>query len=263
MRISLRELLIVVAVAAVGLASIRFAGTEVRPLMQLVAGLLLVASLIRAIFDRGQRQAVAAGFFICATLYGLAAHYSDVAMYGTSRPTAPDPELRSTFPPSRALLQLHASVIGFEWVDVSTGEPLDFDPTNPIDEANPDGTLSREEIVLQEIEQGPGRGGGNFAGNARGRSRSPRDSGMRSIGRVMHEQLTKNEFLEASARDRAILTAMRNNVPYEYRPRTPEIHVLVAGHSFFMLAVGYLGGHFASNLYERRRNPKGKGESMP
>src|SRR5688572_29076867 len=69
MRISLRELMIVVAMAAVGLAGLRFASSGMQPIVQAMTGILLLFFLVRAIVDVGVARAFAIGFVICSLAY--------------------------------------------------------------------------------------------------------------------------------------------------------------------------------------------------
>jgi hypothetical protein len=78
MRISLRELMIVVAVAAIGLAGLKFASTEMRTVIEALTGLLLFGLLVTAVVDRGSRQAFAAGFVLCTVLYLVVAYVDTV-----------------------------------------------------------------------------------------------------------------------------------------------------------------------------------------
>jgi hypothetical protein len=272
MRISLRELLIVVAVAALGCAAMRFSSGVLRPLMQLVTAAVVLGCLLRVIFERGARQVTAAGFLVCALLYGLAAHIQDVDAFGPIFRSSRDRlEIDSASLPTRALLALHTSIIGYQWVNARDGSPLDFDPT-----AKPDGggtntgEPSTEELVLQDSRQRLrfGRSGdpsGTRRGSRSGRggpeprrsfeeSRRLRD--MQNIASTMEESLRSSNLDEAAV-DRALLTAMRNNATYEYRPRAPLRDIVVVGHSLLMLIVGYCGGQFAALVYRRRRPPHG------
>jgi len=73
MRISLRELMIVVAVAAVGMAGLKYASGGMGTVVQAMTGLVLLGLIVKAAVDRGRGQAFAVGFVLCAIVYLLVA----------------------------------------------------------------------------------------------------------------------------------------------------------------------------------------------
>ncbi|MEX2316696.1 MAG: hypothetical protein WD669_06065 [Pirellulales bacterium] len=253
MRISLRELMIVVAVAAVGLAALRFASSDMRPVLQLITGVVFLTCLLLAIFGHGERQAWAAGFLVCAVLYSLAAQHADNSEFARTAPSSSrgGGKAHSSFLPTKFLLAMHITVIGFDWIDQSSGELLESDPAVPFSSEESTAIQgSTDELILKAANGGTFRPGGISAGGTR-QSRQV-ESAKRRIAVTMRGELSGIDSLNAAARDRAILRAMRNNTTYAYRPRSPQRDMVVAGHCLFALALGYIGGQFASFIYRRR-----------
>jgi hypothetical protein len=70
--VSLRELLILVALAGLACVSLKFANDWFWIGLSTAAMLLFMAALIAAFIDRGSRQAFAIGFVLCAGMYAAA-----------------------------------------------------------------------------------------------------------------------------------------------------------------------------------------------
>lgn len=113
MRISLRELLIVVAIAAVCLAGLKFASTSMGTAVQAMTGLLLLAALVKAAVGKGLGRAFAIGFAVSAIAYYLVA-YTDSATQHSSFSTG-------AFGTERALSALYPAVITHVWTNEATG----------------------------------------------------------------------------------------------------------------------------------------------
>jgi hypothetical protein len=62
-------------VAAVGFAGLKFASSGMRALVQAMAGAILLMFLVKSVIDRGERQAFAIGFIICALTYSLVTNW--------------------------------------------------------------------------------------------------------------------------------------------------------------------------------------------
>jgi hypothetical protein len=110
-RVSLRELLLLVALTAAAAASLRYASDGWLALISALAMLALFAAAIVAIVDRGQRQAFAIGFAIVLAGYHL------LLINGEFMPGARAPTTMS-------LTLLHESINQNRWINSDTGEEL-------------------------------------------------------------------------------------------------------------------------------------------
>jgi hypothetical protein len=123
MRISLRELMIFVAVAAVGLAGLKFASSGMLPIVQALTGLLLAGFLVKAIVDQGSRRAFAIGFMACASAYTLVLSWT---LYRT--PGSADEAVRvtpvGTFGTTTVLEQMYKVFVTQRWFDAKTGKAI-------------------------------------------------------------------------------------------------------------------------------------------
>jgi hypothetical protein len=70
--LSLRELLLFVALVAFAIVSLKFANDWIWTGLSMAAMLVFMAALVEAFIDRGARQAFAIGFVLCAGLYAAA-----------------------------------------------------------------------------------------------------------------------------------------------------------------------------------------------
>lgn len=136
MRISLRELMIVVAVAAVGFAGLKFASGGMLPIVQAMTGLLLLGLLVLACVDRGQRQAFAIGFLLCGVAYlvvtvlsigGLQINHADGS---GSRDSVELTSPTGMFGTEVVTYWLYRTIRTDEWINSATGRvDANFRPT--------------------------------------------------------------------------------------------------------------------------------------
>jgi hypothetical protein len=122
LRISLREVLAIIALFALALASLRYAND---PWQVLIFGFMMIVILatgIIAVVDRGPRQAFAIGFTLIVAVYGSLIMGRSVEF----------DQYTGTWPTTRLLRFLHAAMDRSQWINTSTGEVIhDFDPHNP------------------------------------------------------------------------------------------------------------------------------------
>jgi hypothetical protein len=135
MRISLRELMLVVAVAAIGLAGMKFASTGMLPVVQAMTGLFLLAFLVRAIIDRGQPQAFAIGFLLCGAAYLFTIVVASRRLTlnapdGTPAQTVEIAAPTGTLGTQSMTNWFYQFVVSHRWVDLATERPEPaFHPT--------------------------------------------------------------------------------------------------------------------------------------
>lgn len=128
-RISLRELLLLLALCAVAIVSLRYASG---PWQLVVFTITMVAAFVAAIVavvDRGARQAFAIGFALSMALYGL------IFLYGSARATdGRNLELNpqaGRLPTSRLLEPVYKALVEVRWIDLRTGQEVPgHDPTS-------------------------------------------------------------------------------------------------------------------------------------
>lgn len=73
-RFSLRRMLVVFAVVAVGLASLLWANALLLSMWRIVTSGALLVALLTALLDRGRRRQFAVAFFLIGTIYSVTAH---------------------------------------------------------------------------------------------------------------------------------------------------------------------------------------------
>jgi hypothetical protein len=113
-RISLRELLILVAAVALAIVSLKTESTFLRGIIELLAMLALGLAVIAAILDRGRRQAIAIGAAVMMSGYAgliLVHNFAD-----------DDP-----MPTTSLLISVHGWVAHSGWVDAATREDVAID----------------------------------------------------------------------------------------------------------------------------------------
>jgi hypothetical protein len=125
-RISLRELLLLVALTALAVASIRYPSASWRTAILTVTIVVFGGGSIVAIVDRGTRQAFAIGVVLTMIFYTFLVRNgveSDSREYDPRRGRLPTTWISS---------YLYRPVVTVEWHDGLTGRKLDnFDPDNP------------------------------------------------------------------------------------------------------------------------------------
>jgi hypothetical protein len=115
-QVSLRELLLIVALVSVGLASLKVGGL-LATCFVIASLLLFMAATITAIVDRGLRQKFAIGMVVAAGVYALV-----ILGAAASRPPV-------TLPMSQWLSTWYEAIAERAWVDSFSGKELPgFDP---------------------------------------------------------------------------------------------------------------------------------------
>jgi hypothetical protein len=186
-RLSLRQVLALVALAAVVLVSLKYASDGWLGAVGTLAAVAFCLAAITALVDRGPRQAAAIGFLVVAGLYGYL-----VMSYATS--VRSEFGLHSgRFPTTLLLRYAYLVVEDGVWMDSETGQELpNFDPAKqpqrtkivgnsvvPIDEfveRPPEGTFVRVGHLWWMLLLG--YAGGRFATFVYGRRR--RDETVRA-----------------------------------------------------------------------------------
>jgi hypothetical protein len=123
LRISIRELLTVIAVLALAMASLRIGGVLAQ-VMLIIAGISVIAFGITAIVARDRRQTFAIGFLIPFALYA--------AIHFVSERNELDPYDPSALITTRSFRPLHDAFRTQTWTEPQTGEALsefDLDPS--------------------------------------------------------------------------------------------------------------------------------------
>lgn len=118
---SRRGWLLAVVAIFVGVAALRFASvTSVVVIVQVATALVVLAVCVRAVAERGRRQAFAIGFATCVLAYWL--------VRATGAPFFAD-----HFGTDLLSDRLYAHLTTTTWVDRSTGQEFDYDPrTRPV-----------------------------------------------------------------------------------------------------------------------------------
>ncbi len=129
LRISLQELLILVAFIALGCAALKYANDVWCTVLAASVLLLVMAAAIAALVDRGRRQAMAIGFTVCAAIYGVAFWSAPLNNGLQSRELDP---YTGRLPTTGLLKPLYESMVRRTWYDFHTGQELpNFDPQKP------------------------------------------------------------------------------------------------------------------------------------
>jgi hypothetical protein len=127
LRISLRELMMLFAAVAIGIAALKLANLWWQILVTGFALLAFTASAIVAINDRGRRQAFAIGFVIAFAIY-MGLLYSMRQYGGRSAIQATvnaefDPEI-GALPTTQLLRPLFEAIVEVWYVELATGKRL-------------------------------------------------------------------------------------------------------------------------------------------
>lgn len=128
-RLSLREVLVIVALLALAIVSLQFASATWETVVAtIVIGALAVAVIV-SLVDRQARQAFAIGFAVSIIVYGVALFVASLGSQGANLEFNPD---TGRFPTTRLLRPVFAAIAQSRWIDFRTGqEVLDYDPQNP------------------------------------------------------------------------------------------------------------------------------------
>jgi hypothetical protein len=129
-RISLRELLLLTALAAVCLISLKFASAGWMTWVRTGAILILISAIVVAVGDRGPRQKFALAFAIVVAGY----HFAIMAEPGTETNSG-SPALQGAagpLPTSQLLESLYQAIAVTDWYDPFTGQVIGpYDPRQP------------------------------------------------------------------------------------------------------------------------------------
>jgi hypothetical protein len=134
LRISLRELFILVAVAAVAIASLKYANDQ---WLAIVAGVTMVVIsivFIIAIVDRGSRQAFANGFALTMVVYAAAVltGWSASGFGQTQVKNVEFDHWEGRLATTRLLRYVYSAVDSSGYYDIASGKELaGFDPSDP------------------------------------------------------------------------------------------------------------------------------------
>jgi hypothetical protein len=148
-RLSLRSLLMLVALAAVAIASFWHATDGWEFAMVSATLVIFCIAAIVALADRGARRAAAIGCATCMLAYGLALLFSAPLGSTVSQNREFNPSI-GRLPTSRILNQLYSRVGGIGWVDVRTGKPVDEPGSNASLNAGDSTTTTSGEVPERE-----------------------------------------------------------------------------------------------------------------
>jgi hypothetical protein len=288
MRISLRELMLVVAVAAIGLAGLRFASSGMLPIVQAMTGMLLLFFLVRAALDVGQSRAFAIGFVLCSAAYlgmvVLTIRDQHLANTYTGTSTTQSIDLNTptgSFGTKNLLDWIYPRVASHAWWSSATGKlSADFRPTSQ--------EILRETVVRIELEDVPQQdqsvrqsatGGADDIVDSAPAQRGGRGGrGRRSSGlpgaQMIVEQFSRQQtdefvMLPASRQEEIIeswndpqfqkailsgrpLSSVRR-VTYHRTSSPLQRDFEAVGYCLWSIIIGYAGGNLARFIYRRRR----------
>jgi ABC-type uncharacterized transport system permease subunit len=135
-RLSLREMLALVALVALAIASLKFANETFLAIVAAVTMLALIAALIVAVVDRGPRQAFAIGVALTMIAYGLSLITGQRTSGNSGNVYSRNIEFDHSagrLPTTRLLRYVHTAVERSEWIDSNTGVAIpNYDPNNPV-----------------------------------------------------------------------------------------------------------------------------------
>jgi hypothetical protein len=127
-RLSLRELLLLIAMVAVAIASMKYASPAWRTCVYTITMAIIMWAAVIAVIDRGPRQAFAIGIVLLMVIYG-------VLFINGTRLSEGNRELDLQYgrlPTSRVVKYLFPPTETVQWYDGRTGQLLaNYDPANP------------------------------------------------------------------------------------------------------------------------------------
>jgi hypothetical protein len=125
-RLSLQEILILLALLAMAIGSLRYATDAWLAMVMAVALVAFLVAVVEAAVDRGSRQAFAVGFVLCMVIYtylvAAAPLGFDVQKWARLSPEMNLDEGR--LPTTLVLRQLYARVQQLRWIDPMTGQEI-------------------------------------------------------------------------------------------------------------------------------------------
>ena len=149
LRISLRGMLVLVTMFAIGCLALKNANTIWQTSLSAIVMLAVMGALIIALVDRGPRQMTAIGFFACVLTYA-------VLLNGYSQEFDP---YTATLPTSKVMLPIFQLIAKKAIIDGSTGKVVPAPKVQPI--TTPRGTVTQLLSVAfpngpQPLIPGPG-----------------------------------------------------------------------------------------------------------
>ncbi|HEX2475889.1 MAG TPA: hypothetical protein VHK01_14150 [Lacipirellulaceae bacterium] len=127
-RLSLRELLLLMAMVALAIASMKYASTAWRTCVYTITMAIYMWAAVVAVIDRGPRQAFAIGMVLVMVIYGVLFISAPRRSEGNMELDLRDGRL----PTSRTVKHLFPPTDTIEWRDARTGQILpNYDPANP------------------------------------------------------------------------------------------------------------------------------------
>jgi len=131
-RLSLRELLVLVALVALAIVSLKYASESWVAIVAAVTMLAFFVATIVAAVDRGPRQAFAIGFALTMAGYAMIVMNSTINMHNGGTKKIEFDQWEGRLPTTRLLRYLHMAVEDNKWIDFQTGKEIpDYDPNNP------------------------------------------------------------------------------------------------------------------------------------
>jgi hypothetical protein len=128
-RLSLRELLLLIAMVALAIASMKYASPAWRTCVYTITMAIFMWAAVISVIDRGPRQAFAIGMVLLMVIYGV------LLINAPRRSAGNNIELdleRGRLPTSIAVKHLFPPTETLEWVNRRNGQVLpNYDPTNP------------------------------------------------------------------------------------------------------------------------------------
>ena len=148
-QLSLRSLLILVALVALAIVSLRFASNEWQIVTLGIAAGLLCGAIILALTSHARRRAFATGFAIAMLLYGLTVLGSMSAAGGLANKTELNPDT-GRLPTTWLLRPIFHRIATIGWVDLRTGDGVPF--STPVIESDPNAAhFTMGELPSREV----------------------------------------------------------------------------------------------------------------
>jgi hypothetical protein len=171
-RFTIRELVLVTGLIAVGCAGLKYANEVWWSVLWLGLLMLLLAAVVTALVGRGELRAAAIGFAVCVLAYAIL--FRAAPMHpntGTTRELDP---FDGSLPTTRLLLPVFRIMVKGAYIDQQTGKEVpDYDPTkNPA----PGG---------MGFGGGMGGGMGGFGGSTVFYVESPRRENFMAVGHIL------------------------------------------------------------------------------
>ena len=150
-RLSLQEMLILLAVVAMAIGSLRYATDAWLAMVMAVALVAFLVAVVEAAVDRGSRQAFALGFVLCMVIYTYLVAAAPLG-FDVQKWARLSPEMNlheGRLPTTFMLRQLYAKVHQDRWIDPTTGQEIvDFDPNSVFARA---GSAVRKTVPRAEV----------------------------------------------------------------------------------------------------------------